>query len=68
LENAGLKTYALNSGWRFPNRYRGKIMLVAFLGTHAPLLAAALYLLLGSLLDLGAALRTPWACFTSVDR
>ncbi len=32
-------------------------MLVAFLGTHAPLLGAALYLLLGSSVGLGAALR-----------
>ena len=32
-------------------------MLVAFLGTHAPLLGTALYLLLGSSVGLGAALR-----------
>jgi hypothetical protein len=51
-----LKTYALNPGWGFPNNYRGRIMLVAFLGAHAPLLAAALYFLLGSSLDPGAAL------------
>ncbi len=41
----------------FPKTYRGKIMLVAFLGTHTPLLGAALYLLLGSSVGLGAALR-----------
>jgi diguanylate cyclase (GGDEF)-like protein len=57
LENAGLRTYALISGWGFPKTYRGKIMLVAFLGTHAPLLAVSVYFLLGSSVDLGAALR-----------
>jgi diguanylate cyclase (GGDEF)-like protein len=45
LENAGLGTYTLISKWGFPKTYRGKIMLVAFLGTHVPLLGAALYLL-----------------------
>jgi diguanylate cyclase (GGDEF)-like protein len=57
LQNAGLGTYALISKLGFPKTYRGKIMLVAFLGTHAPLLGAALYLLLGSSVGLGAALR-----------
>ena len=57
MENAGLRTYALISGWGFPKTYRGKIMLVAFLGTHAPLLAVSVYFLLGSSVDLGAALR-----------
>lgn len=57
LQNAGLGIYALISKWGFPKTYRGKIMLVAFLGTHAPLLGAALYLLLGSSVGLGATLR-----------
>jgi diguanylate cyclase (GGDEF)-like protein len=57
LENADLGFYALISKWGFPKTYRGKIMLVAFLGTHAPLLGAALYLLLGTSVGLGAALR-----------
>jgi diguanylate cyclase (GGDEF)-like protein len=57
LENAGLGTYTLISKLGFPKTYRGKLMLVAFLGTHAPLLGAALYLLLGSSVGLGAALR-----------
>ena len=38
MENTGLGTYTLISKWGFPKTYRGKIMLVAFLGTHAPLL------------------------------
>ena len=57
MQNAGLGIYALISKLGFPKTYRGKIMLVAFLGTHAPLLGAALYLLLGSSVGLGAALR-----------
>jgi diguanylate cyclase (GGDEF)-like protein len=57
LENADLGFYAIISKWGFPKTYRGKIMLVAFLGTHAPLLGAALYLLLGSSVSLGEALR-----------
>jgi diguanylate cyclase (GGDEF)-like protein len=56
-ENDGLGTYALVSRLGFPETYRGKIMLVAFLGTHAPLLALALYLLLGSPVGIGTALR-----------
>ena len=58
LEKEGLGLYARISGRRFPRSYWGKIMLVAFLGVQAPLLAAALYLLLGSSPVLGAALRT----------
>jgi diguanylate cyclase (GGDEF)-like protein len=57
LENAGLKTYTLISKWGFPKTYRGKIMLVAFLGTHAPLLGVAFYLLWGSSAGLGEELR-----------
>jgi diguanylate cyclase (GGDEF)-like protein len=53
LEKAGLRTYALISKWGFPKTYRGKLVLVTFLAAQAPLLATALYLLLGS----GAALR-----------
>jgi len=56
LEKAGLKTYALVSGWGFPKTYRGKIVLVTFLAAQAPLLATALYLLLGSSVGSGAAL------------
>jgi len=57
MENDGLRAYALVSRLGFPRSYRGKIMLVALLGTPAPLLALALYLLLGSSFGLGAALR-----------
>ena len=57
MTHDGLGTYALLSRLGFPKSYRGKIMLVAFLGTHAPLIALVFYLLLGSSLGLGPALR-----------
>jgi diguanylate cyclase (GGDEF)-like protein len=57
LANDGLGTYALLSRLGFPRSYRGKIMLVAFLGTHAPLIALAFYLLLGYSGGSGPALR-----------
>ena len=57
MEKAGLKTYALISGWGFPKTYRGKLVLATFLVAQAPLLATALYLLLSSSVGLGPALR-----------
>jgi len=45
LGNEGLTTYTLLSRFGFPRSYRGKIMLVGFLGTHVPLIAVVLYLL-----------------------
>jgi diguanylate cyclase (GGDEF)-like protein len=57
LANDGLGTYALLSRLGFPKSYRGKILLVAFLGTHAPLIALTFYLLLGTSVGLGTALR-----------
>lgn len=57
MAHDSLGTYALLSRLGFPNSYRGKIMLVAFLGTHAPLIALLFYLLLGSSLGLGPSLR-----------
>ncbi len=57
MANDGLGTYALLSRLGFPKSYRGKIMLVAFLGTHAPLIAVAFYLMLGSSVGLGPTLR-----------
>ena len=57
MAHESLGIYALLSRLGFPKSYRGKIMLVAFLGTHAPLIALVFYLLLGSPLGLGPALR-----------
>jgi GGDEF domain-containing protein len=48
LENKDLKTYALLARIGFPKSFSGKIMLVVFAGTHLPLVALVLYLLLVS--------------------
>jgi diguanylate cyclase (GGDEF)-like protein len=52
-----LNTYALLSRLGFPKSYRGKIMLVAFLGMQVPLLAVTIYIVLSSAVDLGTALK-----------
>lgn len=57
MANDGLGTYTLLSRLGSPSSYRGKIMLVTFLGTHAPLIALAFYLLLGYSGGSGPALR-----------
>src|SRR5215203_739262 len=46
LKNEGLKTYASLARIGFPKSYSAKIMLVVFAGTHLPLVALVLYLLL----------------------
>lgn len=46
MESGRLGVYALLSRWSFPRSYQGKIMLIVFLGTHVPLIALVLYLLL----------------------
>jgi diguanylate cyclase (GGDEF)-like protein len=56
MASGNLNTYALLSRLGFPKSYRGKIMLVAFLGMQAPLLATTIYFVLGSAVDPGTAL------------
>jgi diguanylate cyclase (GGDEF)-like protein len=46
LKNNDLKTYASLARIGFPKSYSAKIMLVLFAGTHLPLVALVLYLLL----------------------
>ena len=48
MKNKDLKTYASLARIGFPRSYSAKIMLVLFAGTHLPLLALVLYLLLVS--------------------
>ena len=55
--NGGLKTYALIARWGFPKTYGGKLALATFLTAQVPLLVTALYLLVRSSVDSGAALR-----------
>ena len=57
MEREGLKLYARISRLGFPKGFPGKVLLVAFLGAQAPVLAVALYLLLGFPPGLGEALR-----------
>lgn len=51
-----LRAYALLSRALFPKSYLGKVLLSAFLGTHIPLLALVLYVLLVAGLPLAQAL------------
>jgi diguanylate cyclase (GGDEF)-like protein len=48
LKDKDLKTYAALARVGFPKSFSGKIMLVVFAGTHLPLVALVLYLLLAS--------------------
>jgi diguanylate cyclase (GGDEF)-like protein len=53
----GLRIYALLSRLGFPKNYQGKILLVMFLGTHVPLVALVLYLVLSSPVGMRPALN-----------
>ncbi len=55
--DGGLMTYALLSRLGFPKSYQGKILLIVFLGTHVPLVALVLYLLLSSPVGMRPALN-----------
>lgn len=50
----GLRLYASMSRLPFPKSYLGKILLAAFLGTHVPLIALVLYLVLSPPIGLGS--------------
>ena len=54
MDDGELRVYALLSRLGFPKGYRAKIVLVAFLGTQAPLIALVLYLLFFSSGVIGA--------------
>ena len=61
MEKANLKTYALLARLGFPKSYRGKILLVGFLGFQVPLIVLALYLLAYLFLgDQGAIRPSPY--------
>jgi diguanylate cyclase (GGDEF)-like protein len=60
-DNANLKTYALLARLGFPKSYRGKFLLVGFLGTQVPLIALVVYLLAYLFLgDQGAIRPSPY--------
>jgi diguanylate cyclase (GGDEF)-like protein len=54
---SSLGVYVLLSRLGFPKSYRGKIMLVMFVGIHVPLVVLVFYLLLSSQLTLRPALQ-----------
>lgn len=52
-----LRLYSFLSRLPYPKSYLGKIMLVAFLGTHVPLLALIFYFVLSSPLEPAASIK-----------
>ncbi|WP_036485258.1 bifunctional diguanylate cyclase/phosphodiesterase [Myxosarcina sp. GI1] len=52
-----LKLYAVMSRLRFPKTYRGKIMSIAFIGTHVPLLTLFFYAIISGSLSAEATVR-----------
>lgn len=52
----GLRIYTFLARLPFPNSYRGKFLLAAFVGLHVPLLALTFYVVLDSRASLGATL------------
>src|SRR5918995_7322353 len=57
LADSDLGTYALLSRFGFPRSYQGKILFVIFVGTHVPLIALVIYLLIYLLLSSPVSLR-----------
>ncbi|NEO28087.1 MAG: GGDEF domain-containing protein, partial [Kamptonema sp. SIO4C4] len=55
--NASLRIYAFLARRKRPKSYLGKIMLVAFLGTHIPLLTLFFYAISATNLELGLKVR-----------
>jgi len=43
MDNSSLQLYSFLSRFRYPKSYKGKILLVAFIGTHVPLLSLLVY-------------------------
>jgi diguanylate cyclase (GGDEF)-like protein len=56
MNGRGSKLYALLAHLPWPKSYLGKLMLIAFLGIHVPLIALVLYLVFAASIDLRASL------------
>jgi diguanylate cyclase (GGDEF)-like protein len=54
MSGSGPKFYELLSRLSWPKSYLGKLMLIAFLGTHVPLMGLVLYLVFVASIDLRA--------------
>ena len=57
MSHSRLRLYTFLSRWNRPKTYKGKIMLIAFIGTHVPLLALILYAVISHSLTLGEIVR-----------
>ncbi len=57
MSKTSLWLYSFLSGFRLSKSYKSKIMLVAFLGTHVPLLALLVYFVTSNSLPLGMTVR-----------
>ena len=57
MTHSRLRLYRFLSRWSRPKTYKGKIMLIAFIGTHVPLLALILYAVVFQSLTLGEIVR-----------
>ncbi len=55
---SSLELYTFASSFHFPRTYRGKIMLVAFIGTHIPLLSLLFYAFVSHSLSITTILKT----------
>ncbi len=56
MNGRGPKLYALLARLPWPKSYLGKLMLIAFLGIHVPLIVLVLYLVFAASTDLHASL------------
>jgi diguanylate cyclase (GGDEF)-like protein len=54
MNDSGPRFYALLARLSWPKSYLGKLMLIAFLGIHLPLIALTLYLVFAASIDLHA--------------
>ncbi len=55
--DSSLQLYSLLSRFKYPKSYKSKILLVAFIGTHVPLLALLFYFVTSTSFSLEATLR-----------
>ncbi|PLS77677.1 MAG: GGDEF-domain containing protein, partial [Chloroflexi bacterium] len=57
MNHPSLQVYTLVSRWSLLKNYQGKIMVVAFWGTHVPLLTLLLYFIMSASLSASTTVR-----------
>ncbi len=57
MNHPSLQVYTLVSRWSLLKNYQGKIMVVAFWGTHVPLLTLLLYFIMSASLSASTMVR-----------